>query len=175
METTIDINEAMHLYREDPRRGFDLLYRGLADRLATYLRRAFSLGSDEIADVVHDCFLPWVENPGHMKTVANPRAYLFSTAKYLAIQKRRGHARAVEQATAAAPPESAFPNGGQRETALDVEIALQRLPEEQREVLVLKFWGDLTFEEIAAVQEVSLNTAASRHRYALQKLKEILA
>ncbi len=50
--------------------------------------------------------------------------------------------------------------------------AVERLPAEQKEVLTLKIWGELTFDEIARTLEESLNTVASRYRYALQKLKE---
>jgi RNA polymerase sigma-70 factor (ECF subfamily) len=172
MENTNDTSQAIEIYRMNPRRGFDLLYAALADRLATYLRRAFCLGSEEIADVIHDCFLPWVERPEKMKTIVNPRAYVFSTAKYLAIKRRRAQVHSEWKADI--PVESTVGGTGQLETALDIETALQKLPPEQQEVVALKIWGDLTLEEIASVQEVSLNTAASRYRYALQKLKEIL-
>jgi len=55
-----------------------------------------------------------------------------------------------------------------------IEGALGRLPEEQREVLVLKIAGDLTFDQIGAQLEVSANTAASRYRYALGALRKEL-
>lgn len=48
---------------------------------------------------------------------------------------------------------------------------VDRLPNEQKEVLTLKIWGELTFDEIARTLDLSLNTVASRYRYALQKLK----
>ena len=50
--------------------------------------------------------------------------------------------------------------------------AIEQLPGEQKEVLTLKIWGDQTFDEIAKILEVSLNTAASRYRYAMEKLKK---
>ncbi len=50
--------------------------------------------------------------------------------------------------------------------------AVEKLPKEQSEVLTLKIWGELTFDEIARTLELSLNTVASRYRYALQKLKD---
>ena len=50
--------------------------------------------------------------------------------------------------------------------------AVERLPAEQREVLILKIWAELTFDEIARTLDESLNTVASRYRYALQKLKD---
>jgi hypothetical protein len=52
--------------------------------------------------------------------------------------------------------------------------AVERLPNEQREVVILKIWSELTFAEIGHVLEISQNTAASRYRYALGALKKIL-
>src|SRR5207244_13482730 len=51
--------------------------------------------------------------------------------------------------------------------------AMDRLPHDQREVLVMKIWNELTFAEIASALEISQNTAASRYRYALAALKKI--
>ena len=50
--------------------------------------------------------------------------------------------------------------------------AIERLPPEQKEVITLKIWSELTFDEIARTLDLSLNTVASRYRYALDKLKE---
>ena len=44
-------------------------------------------------------------------------------------------------------------------------------PDQQKEVVTLKIWGELTFDEIARTLDESLNTVASRYRYALQKLQ----
>ena len=51
---------------------------------------------------------------------------------------------------------------------------VDRLPPEQKEVLTLKIWGELTFDEIGRTLDLSLNTVASRYRYALRKLKDWL-
>jgi RNA polymerase sigma-70 factor, ECF subfamily len=55
-----------------------------------------------------------------------------------------------------------------------IEQALQGLPEEQRQVLVLKIWGERTFEQIGADLGIPANTAASRYRYALLALRKNL-
>ena len=60
------------------------------------------------------------------------------------------------------------------ERRIAIEEALQRIPHEQREVLVLKIWGELTFGQIATELELSPNTAASRYRYALAALRQEL-
>jgi RNA polymerase sigma-70 factor (ECF subfamily) len=48
---------------------------------------------------------------------------------------------------------------------------LERLPRDQREVIVLKIWHEHTFEAIGELLELSPNTVAGRYRYGLQKLK----
>jgi RNA polymerase sigma-70 factor (ECF subfamily) len=56
-----------------------------------------------------------------------------------------------------------------------VEEALTHLPPDQREILVLKIWSDLTFAQIAGVLGINPNTAASRYRYALSRLESLLS
>lgn len=58
---------------------------------------------------------------------------------------------------------------------LTVETALTALPAEQREVLHLRLYEGLTFEEIAERTSVSINTATSRYRYGLSHLREALS
>jgi RNA polymerase sigma-70 factor (ECF subfamily) len=86
-----------------------------------------------------------------------------------------------EEAVASARPESsraaAMLSGPleQEERRAAVEAALARLPEPQREVLVLKVWAGLSFPQIAQSLAIPPDTAASRYRYALAKLREQLA
>jgi RNA polymerase sigma-70 factor (ECF subfamily) len=60
---------------------------------------------------------------------------------------------------------------GLDDLALDLEQALDELPREQREVVVLRVWGQLTIDETARLLGVPPNTAASRYRYALARLR----
>ena len=55
-----------------------------------------------------------------------------------------------------------------------IRKALGELAPEQREVLVMKIWGELTFAQIAAALAIKQDTAASRYRYAIAKLHEAL-
>ena len=54
---------------------------------------------------------------------------------------------------------------------LAVEQALRELPPEQREVVHLKVFEGMTFQEIASLTDASINPVASRYRYALDKLR----
>jgi RNA polymerase sigma-70 factor (ECF subfamily) len=57
---------------------------------------------------------------------------------------------------------------------LALEHALRQLPPDQREVVHLKMFEGLTFKEIAALTDESVNTIAGRYRYALDKLRKEL-
>lgn len=61
-----------------------------------------------------------------------------------------------------------------RETGERIQAALAALPEEQREVFLLREVGELPFQEIALITGASENTVKSRMRYALLKLRELL-
>ena len=55
-----------------------------------------------------------------------------------------------------------------------VTRALEKLPLEQREVVVLHLQSDMTFREIATILGVSINTVQSRYRYGMEKLRQLL-
>jgi RNA polymerase sigma factor (sigma-70 family) len=55
-----------------------------------------------------------------------------------------------------------------------VRAAINRLPEEQRQVLILRHYGNLSFKEIAVMTDVSINTALGRMRYALTNMRKIM-
>jgi len=57
---------------------------------------------------------------------------------------------------------------------LNLRRALFILPDDQRKVVVLHVWAELTFSQIAEILDISANTAASRYRYALAKLREAM-
>jgi len=97
-----------------------------------------------------------------------PKPYLFRAVHNTALNLIRGESTQVELADT----EPWFEAPEQDHTArLTLTTELMRVPQDQRQVLVLHLWGGLTFDEIASVLGISLNTAASRYRYALQKLR----
>src|SRR5262245_2539860 len=105
-----------------------------------------------------------------MPAPSDPRAYLFRAVRNTALNHVRGQSREVELTDGGVWLES--PDGS-TETSVALQSALKSLPAEQREVVVLKIWGQLTFEEAAAIIGISPNTAASRYRYGIEKLKDI--
>ena len=57
---------------------------------------------------------------------------------------------------------------------LDIRNLIEKLPEDQKEVILLRHYGELSFKEIAAQTKVSINTALGRMRYALINLRKLI-
>lgn len=56
----------------------------------------------------------------------------------------------------------------------DVRELIDKLPMEQREVVLLRYYGDLSFKEIAELTQVSINTALGRMRYAIINMRKVI-
>ena len=132
----------------------------------------------EAEDVVQEVFLRALTRSRWWFGLRNPTGYLYRAARNEALSRLRK--RSVRTRAAAdllySAEVLATQEGGIEvaEEAARVNAALLALPVEQREVVMLKVYQNMTFKEIARVTGASQNTAASRYRYALAKLKEIL-
>ncbi|WP_257657213.1 RNA polymerase sigma factor [Parapedobacter lycopersici] len=60
------------------------------------------------------------------------------------------------------------------QTYKDLRKMIQLLPDDQKEVLIMRHYGEMSFKEIADVTEVSINTALGRMRYALNNLRKMM-
>ena len=61
-----------------------------------------------------------------------------------------------------------------RQIQKDVRKMISQLPDDQREVVILRHYADLSFKEIAEITDVSINTALGRMRYALINMRKIM-
>jgi RNA polymerase sigma factor (sigma-70 family) len=61
-----------------------------------------------------------------------------------------------------------------KETHIAVQALLDQLPEAQREALILRYYADLSFKEIAQTVNVGINTALGRVRYAIMNMRKIM-
>ena len=148
-------------------------YDAFAPRLFALARRLVAEPADA-EECVQEVFVRFAERKGGQGPIDDLSAYLFASVRHaVAARLRQGQRQGALQLRVAPPSEPAVAGPDQAE-ARALHRALQRLPLAQREVVALKVDGELTFAEIAQVLGVSLNTAASRYRYALQKLKAAL-
>jgi DNA-directed RNA polymerase specialized sigma24 family protein len=88
----------------------------------------------------------------------------------------RSHSAEVQQRNVVLDEESAWFDPPHRDFAAELNLrrALCGLPEDQRQVVVLHLWGEFTFLQIADILTIGANTAASRYRYALAKLRQAM-
>jgi RNA polymerase sigma-70 factor (ECF subfamily) len=153
-----------------------LCYEELAPRLLLFARQWLPSPADA-EDIVQAAFVKfWQRQPNA------PREHwplLYAAVRSTALDHLRSTDRRARRETdsdVALVEGTPFfdPSMEAREEAELAERALRDLPVEQREVLVLRIWGGLTFAEIAATLDESINTVAARHRYALEALRKKL-
>ena len=144
------------------------LYDAKAAELLLY-GRALGLGEIESEDVLQETFVALLKVP---KAPDNPEHYCVRAFRNRALNFKRGLwrrvARELESARWFEPAEV------KNDLEEAAQRALAKLPLDQREVIVLKIWHEMTYDEIAATLELSPNTVAGRYRYGMQKLKGIL-
>jgi RNA polymerase sigma-70 factor, ECF subfamily len=146
----------------------EALYGAQVSGLILY-GRALGLGHSEAEDVVQEVFTALLrldERP------EQPERYLIRAFRNRAFNRRvslwRRVSRELESHRWFEPPASAPAQ------ELAAMRCLSHLPAEQREVIVLKVWHEMTFDEIAQLQGLSPNTVAGRYRYGLQKMRACL-
>jgi RNA polymerase sigma-70 factor (ECF subfamily) len=153
------------------------LYDEHAQAVFAYLLN-FTRHEADTRDLLQELFVKLAKRPELLEGVRDERAFLLRVAHNLALDliRRRG-TREKHYEQLAGEPEPIFapapaPDEGAFREAL--AAALGEIPAEQRAVVHLKLWEGLTFEQIAELLGIPLNTAASRYRYGLDKLRERL-
>lgn len=150
-------------------------YDQYAGRLFRY---AFAVtGSREDAeDAVQEVFVRLARSVKKLSNIADLQPYLFSSARnaaYDILRARRRSGRLSDALELQLNIETQYsPETFPGQSALC--LAMAGLPVEQREVLVLHVFDEMTFREIGDLLGVSANTAASRYRYAISRLREAL-
>jgi RNA polymerase sigma-70 factor, ECF subfamily len=149
-------------------------YGALYDRLGRSLLRVARVmlrDPTEAEDAVQDVFVGLVRYRDRLTQVQDLDAYVFTMLRYgvlRRLQRQQKEKRRLRELTRIETAKQEFCS------ADELDVALKSLPPEQREVIALKIDGGLTFAQIAEVLDVNANTAASRYRYALKKLRDLL-
>jgi RNA polymerase sigma-70 factor (ECF subfamily) len=156
---------------------FERLYDDHAQAVFAFLLN-FTRHESDTRDLLQELFVKVAKRPDLLEGVRDERAFLLRLAHNLTIDlvRRRGtrenyHGRLADEPESVFAP-TADPDGQTFREAL--AAALGDLPADQRAVVHLKLWEGLTFEQIAELLSIPLNTAASRYRYGLDKLRERL-
>ena len=129
-------------------------------------------------DCLQDVFVRLAQAAGHITVHSNLKCYLASAVVNRSRDHLRRRSRQIACPVEELELESATSNPAESlirdEQASVVLGAVAKLPREQREVFVLRTQGGLSFRQIAQQQGISVRTAHSRHRYAVNKLRQLL-
>ncbi len=170
-----------HIREEEHRMIRRLSYEGLAEIVDNHVdslllfARQWSRVSAE--DVVQEAFLQLVRRVKNGDPPDNVIAWLYRVVRNELISSHhsRCRARAREERVASERPTWFEPSVDSRLDAIRAAEQLETLPIEQRETVVARIWGGLTFEEIAELTQTSRATAHRRYLAAIDVLRKSLS
>ncbi len=158
------------------RKAFEDAYRSHKERLLT-LATALTGDRGRAEDIVHDVFASLIEEPGRLRNSKNLLGFLAVCARNRAYDLYRKTKR-QDQHTSEIGMVQSDSNPGDPAKQLEKHDEQQvllgmvnQLPNSLREVVSLRIWGDLTFGEIAELQDTTKSTAHERYRRALEELR----
>ena len=153
------------------------------DRIYTSI---YSLVRDrqQAEEIFQAVFIKIIDNMMAGKTIEEGKflSWAMQIANHLCIE----HSRRITQSTTVLHPEtnnpdrSNFPvvkmvyNANTYESHDKIRNMIDMLPEDQREVIILRHYADLSFKEISALTKCSINTALGRMRYGLINLRKMM-
>lgn len=154
-------------------RAVGTVYNEVGPRIVRYAR-AIVRHQEDAEDVLQATLLKLMKHPEALSRAEHPWAYLLRIA--------RNEALTLLDRQKSIDLLSSFPEVEpevcdvcwQIDLTDAVAAALEYLPPNQKEVIVLKIWEGLTFFEVADILGESPNTVASRYRYAIAKLERVL-
>ena len=159
----------------EPAPDWQTWYDAYAARLLLFARQWLPVQADA-EDAVQAGFVKFWRSRANPEPADLPLLFTAVRTAALDLAKARRRRAGREQRAADIAPTAWWdvdPLSG-RERAEAVARALAELPLEQREVVVLRIWGGLTFAEVARTLGQNINTVAARHRSALASLRHLL-
>ncbi len=166
---------------------FDEAFRRMADGLARGEESAWTELYDHIGpalfqyalarlgrradaeDVLQEVFARASRIGERIHEVREPRTWFYGLVRN---ESNRHHGKRRPVGSLDEAPEPIVETHTERDRAIADELS--RLPPAQREVVTLRVWHRMTFAEIAELQGVPVDTASSRYRYGIQRLRSLM-
>lgn len=144
-----------------------------ADHFASLTLFARQWNAVDAEDIVQTVFLSLIQENHKRGRPENPTAWLYRSVRNEAVNRwRSDRRRKNREENHARPNVPTFQKKGDSSLdALEVADALDRLPSEKREIVLLRIWGGLSFDEIAGAVEKSRSTVFRLYRDGLEAMK----
>jgi RNA polymerase sigma-70 factor (ECF subfamily) len=161
------------LERNDPA-AVELMWDQYAADLFAFLQ-AVLCSRHDAEDVLQTVFVRIVQKRHRLAKARRLDAYVYRIARneasrFISRRKRERTVEAVDESWLTVTEDSRKPN----DLTEQLQAALARLPQPQREVIVMKVYRQKTFLDISRLLRLSQNTVASRYRYGIEKLRTLL-
>ena len=143
---------------------------------ASLFRHGFALtrSRPDAEDLVQAVFLKLATTGAPLLAVRNPANYLHRILRAAWIDARRRPAAQFEEPADADADSPALDCHDAADAAIDVDAVVARLPAAQREIVALHLMEGFSFREAGRITGVSMFTAASRYRVALERLRQMM-
>ena len=161
--------ELMLEFQKGSAEAFTELFQRYAQRLYGFFRRRLDHPT-RAEELTQDVFVAVLKGAARYEPRALFRTYLYSIAVRMLMAEHRKAGREVADAAHVAEPAQA----AQSETTAWVRDAVERLEATEREILMLREYEELSYEEIAQVLAIPVNTVRSRLYRARMALRELL-
>lgn len=135
--------------------------------------RQWATSAADAEDIVQEAFVRFWRSPYRNDSDAHVQLFAMVRRAGHDLLRRKNRREARERRAVEGEDTVswfAIPEGLDEQAGM-VQRALGQLPCDQREVIVLKIWGELTFDQIGRSLDISPNTAASRYRYGIGALR----
>ena len=164
-------NEIRARLAADDSSALDMIWTHYASNLLGYLVSILCSRHDA-EDALQEVFVTIARKRSAVATARKLKPYLFRLSRNIALNRIKRDKRRREREDRALHWIEPVDNEGEDHRRAQLEAALAALPERQRAVIVLKHFREQTFRAIAEMLGISENTAGSRYRYGMAKLKD---
>lgn len=166
------------LRNEDPD-AFDKIYDQYIDALYAY-GLSYSKDKELVKDCVHDLFLDLYKYRKRLSSTDNIKFYLFKSLKRKIFSRNKNKLRIdyhdiiLDSAypVSTSTEEEIIAGETQKEIMETLANAINRLPERQHEGIILKFRNELSYEEIAQIMEISIESARTLVYRSIKALRQ---
>jgi RNA polymerase sigma-70 factor (ECF subfamily) len=156
--------------RKGSRTAFEVLFDRYREAVWRFFRRR-TADAGHAEELAQDTFVAVLQGARRYDGRGSVRSYLFGTAYNVLLADRR---RAVSRAFASLEDDPADPTAGDPDAGIWVRQALAALDEDDREILMLREYEQLSYQEIADLRQTPLNTVRSQLFRARAALKAAL-
>lgn len=182
-ETELSDSELIKAFGEGDHAAFETLYHRYRRQLYGFLSNLIPGNPAEVDEVFEETWLRVIDKLPKYRDDGKFSAWLFRVSRNLFIdrvRRNRPPGNGVLNLDAEEAPEIAGPASMSPERELDsadlervIADAVSKLPQEQREVFLLR-QQELPFRDIAAIQQCSINTVLGRMQYAIKSLRKLI-